>query len=607
MLDSHDAIATPNVRRRMKKQNDRYGERFLSTRTLLVSAVFSLLVWATPALAAKPSEAAFVEQRPRLITLEAGRALTVELLIKNLSGHPWQASGAKALEVRLVDGSPGELRHRWWKDRTVARLRAPVKSRKVATLRIPLRGPESGYYEETLSLYEGNRRVPGSTVSLSAVVGPTDRRQLLAAVPPEVTVTMTAGSEQHLPVTVTNQGIRPWKNRGYGRVRLNPVDESATSQFRSQRWLGPKTVAMLSADRVATDETIELPLPVRAPAVPGTYTEEYRLTATGIGPIPGGRLRVSITVLPIQPIVSPTEPVVRIGLFAMVDDPNATIKATGPAKLTTTDGTVLLESVGEVTLSKEGVGYRYLAGEATGLSPLPLRVEAPATTILEITDWENRPSWDPTLNDNLVRGTVEFRTVPNGKTWFMNELPIESYLLGLAETSARSPLEFRKVIMTAARTYALHHNAKKTKHAEEFYDINVTTDQVYRGYGHEVRSPSVREAVEATRGMVLFHPAAQSEANVIGIILAAYSACTDGRTRSFEEVFGGNGSKTPYLVSVPDPDGICVNPRYLKGLDGNHMVGISGNGGIAMAKAGKTYDQILTYFYTGVMLAKYYE
>ncbi len=557
---------------------------------------------------AAPAEVGLVGQAPVLLMLAPGRSVTLTLTLQNQSRKPWSATGSSALRLRLKTGSSGALRHRWWKGSEVARLKQPVAPKGTAVFRIPVTGPqESRISEETFELYQGKRRVPGGTFTVTAVVGTSDTPNLAATVGETTTLTLLPGAEQRLTVTATNTGRLPWKNKGWGRVRLVPKGApNDPRQFRSASWAAADIVSVLPVAVLNPGESTTLTLPVKAPLTPGTYTEEYVLAATGIGAIPGGTVPVTITVQPDQAPLLDQEPAVRVGIFSQGKNPSVEIRPNGFAKLATTDGTILLEPVTFVHINKEGIKYRWLSGDATGLTDLPIRVEAPATTVLTLEGWVNKPGGS-TTNYNAYRGTLEFRTTSSGQTWVINELPVESYLAGLAETSASSPLEFRKTLLTAARTYALYHNAKKTKHAADNFDLNATTDQVYRGYNREAKDPSVREAAEATRGMVFFHPAARAENNPNGIALAAYSACTDGRTRSFQEAFGGDGTRTPYLVSVPDPDGICINARYRQGLDGNHMVGISGSGGIAAARAGKRYDEILAYYYTGILLTKYYD
>ena len=73
---------------------------------------------------------------------------------------------------------------------------------------------------------------------------------------------------------------------------------------------------------------------------------------------------------------------------------------------------------------------------------------------------------------------------------------------------------------------------------------------------------------------------------------------SDGRTRSAEEVWGWKD--TPYLVSVPDP---CCVGRQLQG----HGVGLSGEGALKMAREGKTFEEIIKYYYSKVDIESFSE
>jgi peptidoglycan hydrolase-like amidase len=213
---------------------------------------------------------------------------------------------------------------------------------------------------------------------------------------------------------------------------------------------------------------------------------------------------------------------------------------------------------------------------------------------------------------NLFRGVLEVRyATATQKLWVINELPIEQYLRGLAETGSTAGSEFVKTLITAARTYALYKVFESTRHENESYQINSTTDQVYKGYAYELKTPNITAGVTDTRGIVVTHASMISEENKIGAIVAAYSSCTDGRTRSYEERWGGPSDQYPYLVSVPDPNGICTTPpypaSYFQGKSGNHMVGMSAYGALnTINKEGLTYDAILRYYYTGVILIRAY-
>ena len=166
---------------------------------------------------------------------------------------------------------------------------------------------------------------------------------------------------------------------------------------------------------------------------------------------------------------------------------------------------------------------------------------------------------------------------------------MEYYLRGLAETSNISPAEFQKTLITAARTYGFYHWSRATKHASEFFHVDAWLDQVYKGYGQELRTPNLTAAVNATRGRIVTYQGATA--------ITPYFSRSDGRTRSWEEVWHGT---VAWAVSVPVP---CDEGKTLWG----HGVGMSASGALCMANQGQMYDSILKHFYTGIEVEKKWE
>jgi len=154
------------------------------------------------------------------------------------------------------------------------------------------------------------------------------------------------------------------------------------------------------------------------------------------------------------------------------------------------------------------------------------------------------------------------------------------------------PYEYLKAIVTAARTYAAYHiNTGGLKHAgDNFILDDSANDQVYRGYNIELRSPKITQAVQETLGQMITYQGA--------VVVTPYFSRSDGRTRSWTEVFGGTAK--PWLLSVPDP--------YCTGMTlWGHGVGLSGTGARGMAQnENKTWTEILTHYYTGVEIKKIY-
>jgi len=222
-----------------------------------------------------------------------------------------------------------------------------------------------------------------------------------------------------------------------------------------------------------------------------------------------------------------------------------------------------------------------------------IRMTSPGGGIMQVTSYHDVPGWNPGLDDNRFRGSIEVRYSPaSGKVWVINELPVESYMMGIAETSSGSPAEFLKTMTVAARSYAIWHLDRSGKYgASEIFHLKNSRngngdDQVYKGYGLEARFPDLVNAVNSTSGQVVTYAGA--------VAMTSYFSNSDGRTRSAQEVWGA--SYWPWLQSVPDPD--CIGMP----LNG-HGVGLSGTGALAAAGRGSSYTAILGYYYTGTAVS----
>lgn len=242
----------------------------------------------------------------------------------------------------------------------------------------------------------------------------------------------------------------------------------------------------------------------------------------------------------------------------------------------------------EVTYNDGQYFLKYSAA-AMVLGNYPRFVPA-SGTILEIDNFENRPAWNPALNDNRYRGLFEVRNVNNGSLTVINELPLEDYLKGLAEVSNIDPYEKIKAIVVAARSYAQHYlEPENRKFPGKPYDASDDPSifQKYSGYGYEIRSSKTVQAVEETVGEVVTYQGK--------LVKTPYFSQSNGRTLSGEEAFGW--TNTPWLQSVEDP--------YCEDLERRgHGVGMSGCGSKGAAEDGKTYQEILRYYYQGINIEK---
>ncbi len=189
------------------------------------------------------------------------------------------------------------------------------------------------------------------------------------------------------------------------------------------------------------------------------------------------------------------------------------------------------------------------------------------------------------------RGTLEVRVNERkAGLWAINELRVEDYLRGLAESTDQGPLEYQKSLAVAARTYVLYHLSLGGRQPHNGFTItNTANDQLYAGFDYETRVPDFNANVKATRAILLTYEEKP--------IASLYFSQSDGKTRSGEDVW--RSKRFPYLQAKKDPYG----GKRLVG----HGTGLSARGAAGFARNdGWNFRKILTYYFTGVKLERGY-
>ena len=312
--------------------------------------------------------------------------------------------------------------------------------------------------------------------------------------------------------------------------------------------------------------------------------------------LPGSEAQVVLAVpapSPSAPKVKPIKrPTAQVGLFEVESGEVVSVSVNRKAKIVLGNGTVALpqlrkNDVVDIAYDVETGVYSVQQGAwAIETDQFVRVVPKKPHSVFTVHSYENRPAWNPALNDNQFFGKFELQYAPvTGKIWGINHLGIENYVKGIAEAGNDNDQAYLKALMTAARTYVY---TVGDKYPDEPYNLGTTAnDQVYKGYGITQRAPNVVEAVEATRGRVVHYKGVPA--------ITPYFSITDGRTRSWEEVW--NGSKE-YLVSKPDP---CCDGESLLG----HGVGMSATGARYFAEQENWgWKKILKYYYTGITVPK---
>lgn len=162
------------------------------------------------------------------------------------------------------------------------------------------------------------------------------------------------------------------------------------------------------------------------------------------------------------------------------------------------------------------------------------------------------------------------------------QVPFEQYVSAVvASEVGNALLEACKAQAVAARTFAVFKGVLDGKPISD----SSATDQAYRANRFDYGMyPNAVRGAESTEGQILTRNGKP--------IVAVYSANNGGHTVSSLERWG---SERPYLIAQDDPwDDSTVRT--------GHGVGMSQRGAKAMAKAGKTYREILAFYYPGTEL-----
>ena len=197
---------------------------------------------------------------------------------------------------------------------------------------------------------------------------------------------------------------------------------------------------------------------------------------------------------------------------------------------------------GAVSAADPAAALRPAWDSAVAAKPLPVAASTPSAVLAGPELWiEPLPAASEAglvLNQRRYRGRLQVLVSGSG-VQVINHVPLESYLTSVvgSEMPASWPQQALRAQAVAARTYAL-----KGRKPAAPYDLKATVaSQVYRGI--EAETPSTREAVAATRGLVLTYGS--------GLIDAVFHSSSGGSTESSGDLWA---QQLPYLVSVPDFD-----------------------------------------------------
>lgn len=286
----------------------------------------------------------------------------------------------------------------------------------------------------------------------------------------------------------------------------------------------------------------------------------------------------------------PEEPKVKVKI-AGFDTPFAEIKGTKIANLWYRDKKLASIAAGTpikiqyvpdtktVSIKSDTQNWKYTES-------FPGNISLKTNGILRIENYRNPRFGQGKVFYNSFRGTLHI--YPQSENLLVvNELPIEEYLWGLGEEPSTEPTTKRHVIHILARSYAKVYSGTKRKFRTPLYDLedDPRTSQLYLGYDWEQYHTEQKSLIAETEGQVL--------------------------TKEGKTVIG------PYFTQSA---GYSVNPwasqypwcrirklPYDAGLtQRGHGVGLSGNTARILAEQGKSQQEIIDYFFDGLVVKKVY-
>lgn len=152
----------------------------------------------------------------------------------------------------------------------------------------------------------------------------------------------------------------------------------------------------------------------------------------------------------------------------------------------------------------------------------------------------------PSTKRRIYYGNLEVEVI-NDVFTFINEVPLEEYLIGVLESESGNyqSKEYYKVQAIISRTYALKHKNKFLH--EGFMLTDLVNCQVYLGKFYQ--NPKMIEAVKETEGLVLVDEDME-------YITAAFYSNSGGQTENSENVWN---KAVSYLRSKKDPFSVGKN------------------------------------------------
>lgn len=574
------------------------------------------------------------------IKIEAGATITVDFKFKNIGTATWDGNGknfisAFTMEPRYHNSDFAGAN--WLDKEQTAKIAGKIKPGETGTISIQIKAPEKvGTYTEKFWLAAQNYSwvkggyfyfilnvVPKTIVSTSnnsstnTTLNSTTTDKVASSdyqakqfILNTKSVTAQGGKKVKIILGLQNLGTATWQK--YSIVANSPVslasDSVSNLTFADSDWKDSNTI-LEKIQEITQWGTTRDQFNFVTPGKAGAYTLTLKLKADD-KEINNMEINIPVNVTANaanysdSPIINQEvprltqEPTIRVGVWQNPED---------KVKFQSADDNYLVFAgdVQQGILSRNTLatmyyldGIYYFNSFGLDFSTnqfIRLVPQNDMHAIFSLVNYNRAVTWKGPVNFNKYRGIMELRKTNSGADVFViEEVLMEDYIAGIAETSNIGPTEYVKALLVAARTYGYYIKEYTNKHDSRNFDVVANTgDQLYLGVASELLMPNVVAAQKATRGYVITYDN--------NIVITPYYGNSDGRTRSWTEVWGG--ATKPWLVSVP----ATYDQRDHKSLFG-HGVGMSARDAAYMAdEGGKNWREILQYYYTGININLIYQ
>lgn len=576
------------------------------------------------------------------IIIEAGATKEVVVKFKNIGSKTWNNVGYDYVSVYTINDkyrSSQFANSGWLAKSQPAKLSQTTKSGDAGEFKIKLTAPaktgeykedfylaaenttwiKSGYFFLKIKVTEVKSKLVSVGVSSSAgTSGQTSQTEGIQAADGDYqasVIMLTADKIQAVGgdrikffVVFNNSGKKTWNNYVWSELgSLASGTLMASVDLADQSWANAKKI-MSGSQAVKPEQTLRLAFYFRAPARKGIYTAKFRLSADDNN-VSGGSLSLPVEVTADAPVnyqvpvfaadvgsasarALVAEPKIRVGLYSA----NEAVKFISPYPYSIyadseLKGLLPPNTLASLSYSNGAYGFSSVSNSFTTDKRLRLVADDP-NYYFTISNYDRRVSWRGNENFNSYRDTLELKYSPRaGIPYVVNELALDAYVAGIAETTNDAYPEYAKAVLVAARSYAYYHINNGVPKDQRTFDVYATTvDQLYLGYNSEVLMPNVVKMAKATYGEMVTY---QSQ-----VVTTPYFGHSDGSTRTWSEVWGG--ADKPWLKRV--------EAKYDQGLSMyGHGVGMSTrDASLRATNDGWNYQKLLKYYYTGVEVEKVY-